>query len=292
MELRHLRYFIAVAEELHFGRAARRVHISQPPLSQQIRQLEEELHVELFYRTKRKVELTDAGRVLAGEARIILRQIEHAAALAVEADRSKLSRLVVGCSPANTHVVLKILTAFARLYPDVHLVVKSLATPQQVDALRKGHIDVGFLTLPVDREGLEIEVILQERLLIALSQKHPLSARRRLPLRALGNETLIVFPLLLSPARYEKITSLCRNAGFSLHAVHEVDSIYTMLELISAGLGVSLLRSSVQQIRKKGVVFRELEKSPIVETAVAYRRGNRPKVLPLFVEVSKTTVQG
>lgn len=287
MELRQLRYFLAVAEELHFGRAAKRVHISQPPLSQQIRHLEEDLRVQLFYRTKRKVELTDAGRAFAGEARLILQQVDQAAGLAVEANRSKLSTLVVGCSPANTHVVLPILKVFAKRHPKVHFVVKSLASEQQAEALRNGRIDVGFITLPVDREGLAMETVLRERLVVAMREKHPLSHRRRVPLRALSSETLILFPLHLSPGRYDVITGLCREAGFSLHVVHEVDNIHTMLELIGAGFGVSLMRASVQNVPRKGVVFRELQHSPVVETALAYRRGNRPEVLSLFVDVSK-----
>src|SRR5689334_20437895 len=140
MELRQIRYFLAVAEELHFGRAAKRVHISQPPLSQQIRQLEEELRVQLFYRTKRKVELTDAGRAFAGEARLILQQVDQAAGLAIEANRAKVTTLVVGCSPANTSIVLPVLRQFAARFPKVHFVVKSLASMQQVEALRSGRI--------------------------------------------------------------------------------------------------------------------------------------------------------
>lgn len=287
MELRHLRYFLAVCEELHFGRAARRLHISQPPLSQQIRQLEEDLHAQLFYRTRRKVELTDAGRVFAGEARLILQQVERAAGLAVEANRSKLSRLVVTCSPANVDVVLKILKDFAGRYPKIHIVVKSLVTPQQVESLRNGRVDVGFLTLPVDGEGLTIETLWRERLVVALPETHPLAARKRIPLRALAGETLIIFPLYMSPGRFQLIARMCQSAGFSLHVVHEVDNIHAMLELISLGFGLSLMRASVAEIRKKGVVFRELQHSPIVETGVAYKRENRSEALGLFLDLSK-----
>ena len=287
MELRHLRYFLAVAEELHFGRAAKRVHISQPPLSQQIRQLEEDLRVRLFYRTKRKVELTDAGRVFAGEARLILQQVERAAGLAADANRGKISQLVVGCSPVNSYVVVNILRAFAKRHPEVHILVKSVVTSQQVGALLNGRIDVGFVTLPLDGEGLVIETILREKLVVAMPKNHPLSARKRVPLRALANDTQIIFPLHLSSGRYELIAGMCRNAGFSLHAVHEVDNISTMLELISAGFGVSLMRASVQKIQRNGVVFRELLHSPEVETGIAYRRENRSSILPFFVDVSK-----
>ena len=287
MELRQLRYFLAVAEELHFGRAAKRVHISQPPLSQQIRQLEDELRCQLFYRTKRKVELTEAGRAFAGEARVILQQVNQAAGMALGATRSKLSRLVVGCSPANTHVVLPILKTYAQRNPKVHVVVKSLVSLEQAEALRIGRIDVGFVTLPLDSEGLSTETILRERLLVAMRRKHPLASRRRVALRALSNETLIVFPLQLSPGRYDLITGLCRGAGFSLHVIHEVDNLHAMLELIGSGFGVSLMRASVQNIPHHGVVFRELQHSPVVETALAYRRGNPPEILSQFMEVAK-----
>lgn len=285
MELRHLRYFLAVAEELHFGRAAKRVHISQPPLSQQIRQLEEDLRVQLFHRTRRKVELTDAGRVFAGEARLILQQVERAAGLAAEANRGKVSQLVVGCSPANSTVVQKILRVFAGRHPEAQILLKSLVTAQQVEALRNGRIDVGFLTLPVKGEGLAMETILRERLVVAMPKNHPLSTRKRVSLRSLANDTLIIFAVHLNPG--DLIARMCRSAGFSLYAVHEVDNIHTMLELISSGFGVSLMRASVQEIQKKGVVFRELLHSPEVETGIAYRPENRSNVLPLFVDVSR-----
>src|SRR5581483_10826362 len=198
MELRQLRYFLAVCEELHFGRAAKRVHISQPPLSQQIKQLEDELHVKLFYRTRRKVELTEAGRVFASEARLILEQVDNAARLALKSDRSIQNRLVVGCSFANSIIAVKILRVFKERYPKIHVVVKSRVTPQQIEALRNGYIDVGFVTTPVESEGLNIVPINSEPLVVAIPKNHPLASRRRLTLRSLASETLIIFPLHMS----------------------------------------------------------------------------------------------
>ena len=287
MELRHLRYFIAVSEELHFGRAARRLHISQPPLSQQIRQLEDELGVRLFYRTKHRVEISDAGRVFAGEAHLVLQQAALAAKLAREADRQELNRLTVACSPANGNLVLKSIRAFAGQFPKVQILLKSLTTPNQVDLLRTGLIDVGFLTLPVDELGLEVETIVRESLVIAMAKNHPLSKHRRITLRALQNETMVIFPLHLSPARYDRTAEMCRRAGFSLHAVHEADNIYTMLEIVSAGLGVAIMRASIRDVERKGCVFRDLVNSPVVETGVAHRRGNRLEILHRFIEIAR-----
>jgi DNA-binding transcriptional LysR family regulator len=290
IELRHLRYFLAVAEELHFGRAAKRVHISQPPLSQQIRQLEEDLGVQLFYRTRRRVELTEAGRVFAGEVRLILEQVEHATSLAGEANRGKMNRLVVGCSPANSYLVVRILNAFRARHPEARLVLKSLITPHQVEALRNNRIDIGFVTLPIDGDNLTAEVVLREHLVVALPKRHTLASRRRIALQALSSETMIVFPLNMSPGRYQLITGMCRRAGISLNMLHEVDNLSTMLELVAAGFGVSLLRASVQQMAQKGVVFRKLLHSPFVETAVAYRREGAPALVQQFAETAKTTI--
>ncbi len=287
MELRQLRYFLAVCEELHFGRAAQKLHISQPPLSQQIMRLEDDLKVKLFFRTKRHVELTEAGRVFAGEARLILQQVEQAAGLALEAGRHKQSQLVLGCSSANINVAMNILREFSKRYPEIQVIVKSLVSPQQLSAIRNGQIDLGLVTLPVDPEGLTMEPILKERLVLALPQHHPLASRRNLSLRAIANETVIILPLHMSPGRYEQIASLCRNAGMSLRTVHEVDNVYTMLELISEGFGVSIMRSSIRGVRRKGIVFREFQHAPYVETAIAYRRDNRFEGISNFIDISK-----
>ena len=182
---------------------------------------------------------------------------------------------------------MKIIRMFSDRYPKVRVLIKSLATPKQVEFLRAGLIDVGFLTLPVEHEGLDIETILQERFLVAMPEHHPLSKRRRIPLRALANETMIIFPLHLSPGRHERTAEMCRRAGFSLHAAHEADNIYTMLEVVSAGFGISLMRASIKNTKKKGVTFRELMNSPVVETAVATRHGDQLDLLRHFVEVAK-----
>lgn len=308
MELRQLRYFLAVSEELHFGRAARRLHMSQPPLSAQIRQLEEEMRIQLFYRTKRKVELTEAGRVFAREARLILQQVELATGLAAEANRSKQNRLVVGCSPANSEVVVRILSAVARRNPALAITVKSLPTPQQIEALRNSQIDLGFITIPVPHEGLAVEPLWKEPLVVALPRAHALASRGRIALRALERETLILFPLYMSPGRYESIADMCRKAGFSLNAVHEVDNIHTMLEMVSAGMGVALLRASARLIENplgrslkhplgnpvekkspgnRGIAFRDLQHSPLVETALAYRPDHKIASLPEFAAIAR-----
>lgn len=289
MELRHLRYFLAVAEELHFSRAAKKLHVSQPPLSKQIRELEKELGVHLFDRTSRKVELTRAGQLFAGEASIILQQLERAGGLAVEVDREKRNHIVVGYSPGTVHIIVRILRIFADRHPEVQILVKNLETFRQIEALNNGRIDVGLVTLRLvlDSEGLVIETILRDRLVVAMPTDHPLSARKVVPLRALANETLILDPLHKNQARHGLITEMCRQAGFSLHRVHEVDNLHHALELIGAGFGLSLMRASVQEIQTTGVVFRELQHSPLLETAIAYRQKNRSGALLAFVDVAR-----
>jgi DNA-binding transcriptional LysR family regulator len=169
------------------------------------------------------------------------------------------------------------------------LVVKSLVTSQQVEALRNNRIDAGFVTLPVDAEGLVVETILSERLVVAFPKRHPLSHRKQVALRALSGETMIVFPLHMSPGRYQLITGMCLRAGISLSVLHEVDNLYTMLELVASGFGVCLMRASVQGMAQRGVVFRELLHSPSVETAIAYRRENNSEVIQQLAETAKRT---
>lgn len=287
MELRHLQYFLAVAEELHFGRAAKRLHISQPPLSRQIHQLEEEIGVLLFKRTKRKVALTNAGRIFGDEARLILQQVEEAATLARDAGPNPQNRLMVAYSPHNAHIALRTLFAFSKRNPDIRVLLRSLATALQVDAILIGRVDIGFLTLPAYGEDLTIDVVQRDHLVVAMAKNHPLVSRRTVPVRALADETVIIYPRHLNPKRHDLITGMCRRAGFSPRLIHEVDSIQVTMELVSKGFGVSVMRPLPREILKANVVFRNLQHSPLLETAVVYRRSSRSSVVDDFVGVAK-----
>jgi len=287
MEIRHLQYFLAVAEELHFGRAAKRLHVSQPPLSRQICQLEEQIGVRLFNRTKRRVALTNAGHILVDEARLILQQVEEAATLAREAGPNPQNRLLVAYSPHNARIAVRTLCSFAKRSPNIQILLRSLATALQVDAILTGRVDVGFLTLPAHNEELTIETILRDQLVVVMSKSHPLASRRVISIRSLADETLIIFPQHLNAKRHDLITGMCRRAGFAPRFIHEIDSIQITMELVSKGFGVSVMRPPPFEVSQAGVVFRNLHHSPILETAVVHRKASRSSLVDDFVRVAK-----
>jgi DNA-binding transcriptional LysR family regulator len=288
MELRHLRYFVAVAEELHFRRAAERLNIAQPALSQQIRRLEAELRAQLLLRTKREVRLTDAGRVLLEDARRILADVDRAVRATWLTSRGESGELAVGSTHAGEVAILpRILPIFQQRFPKVSVAVESLGTPGQIEALRSRRIQVGLLRLPCDNQGLlTIEVILREPLVVALSESHPLAARQSIPLRALAREPYIGFPRLASPGFYDSLMALCRRAGFSLNVYREVDHFQTQLSLIALGFGLALVPASTQWHGRQGVVYRPLS-SPGSQAAIgmAYRRDESSEVLRTFTGV-------
>ena len=188
MELRHLRYFVAVAEELHFGRAAVRLHMAQPPLSQQIRKLEEELEVKLFLRARRRVELTHAGRVFLVEARQVLSLAERAADAAKRADRGQIGPLVVACGPIAVHTVLPtILRAFRARFPEVGITLRELTMLEVPEALQQRTADVGLLMPYFQSETLQREIVLTVPMVAALPKSHPLAGRRRIRLNQLAS---------------------------------------------------------------------------------------------------------
>jgi DNA-binding transcriptional LysR family regulator len=287
VELRHLRYFVAVAEECHFGRAARRLLISQPPLSRQIRDLEEELGVELLERSRHQVRLTDAGRQFLEGARQTLAQAERAVGLAKQAALGKAGFLSIGYIPTgDLGVIPRVLRPFRKQYPHVELELRSLPVVPQIDELRRERIHLGFLRLPVQAPDLRIEHIYRESLIVALQEKHPLARQRKLPLIALAGEPFLSFPRRLAPTYYDELVSFFRSAGFSPTFAHEVESLQTQLALVSAGLGIALLPASVREIRRSGVTYRDLaEPVPKVDMAVAYLERNRSEVLRQFLEV-------
>jgi DNA-binding transcriptional LysR family regulator len=286
VELRHLRYFVAVAEELHFSRAAARVRIAQPALSQQIRRLEQELGAALFNRTKRHVELTPAGRALLEEGRRVLAQAERAVRTAQRAARGEIGPLAIGFVPsADLDILPRVLRVWHATFPDVEIALHSLLPAAQVEALRDGRIHIGFVRLPIEETGLVVERIQREPLLTVLPHEHPLARAERVRLADLARETMILFPRDIAPGYYDIFVGACRRAGFTPRILHP-GSMQTNLALVAAGLGVSLMPASIQTLRRDGVVYRPLAPPvPYVEMAVAYRRDDRSAVLPPFLEI-------
>ncbi len=287
VELRHLRYFVAVAEELHFGRAARRLRIAQPPLSQQIRRLEQDLGATLFLRTKRRVELTAAGQAFLPEARSVLTQAERAVHVAQRAGQGEGGRLVVGFVPsAGLDLLPRVLTAARVRLPHFEIDPRALYPEQQVDALRAGQIQVGLLRLPIDDDGLAVEPILREPLVVALPQGHRLARRKRVRVADLADDSIILFPRRIAPAYHDSFVVLCRQSGFTPRMLLASGSIQTNLGLVAAGLGVTLLPASVRALKRTGVVYRSLAPPGAhVEMAMAYASDDASTVLPTFLQV-------
>lgn len=287
MELRHLRYFVAVAEELHFGRAAQRLLIAQQPLSRQIRDLETEIGVELFHRTKRTIRLTEAGQVFLTEARKTLQQAEQAILLAQQTGRGEIGKFAIGFTgPALNTVLPKVVRQFKEKHPQIELTLERLQTNEQVEALRSQQIQVGLLHPPIDDDSLRLEVIHREGLVAVLPDSHCLVQSERISISELANEPFIFYPRHVGPVLYDRILSLCQQAGFSPRIVQEVVPQQTILGLVAAEIGVSLLHASAEAIAPTGVVLRPLiEPTPEMELAVAWNPEMTNPILPSFLSI-------
>ncbi|ARV62435.1 LysR family transcriptional regulator [Nostocales cyanobacterium HT-58-2] len=292
MELRHLRYFVAVAEELHFGRAAERLHMTQQPLSQQIRQLEDELGVLLFHRTKRQVQLTEAGKAFLLEARQILLKAAQAVEIARQVARGESGRLKIGFSGFATYSVLpKALRIFRDRFPGIELDLEEMTTSAQVQALQEQQIHLGLMIPPVSDTTLTLEPILREPLVVILPETHPLATQLELALPTLANESFILVSRHLEPGYYDQCISLFQQAGFSPKVVQKASQKQTILGLVSAGLGVSLAPASIRNIHRTGVVYITLNTSNAEVELVAVWRQNEPSpVLQTFLKVVKEAV--
>ena len=291
MELRHLRYFIAVAEELHFSRAAERLHIAQPPLSQQIQQLEAELGVELFQRkTKRQVQLTQAGQVFLQEAYQLFAQLEKAIDLTQRTGRGEKGRLQVGFTSLVTYDLLPvILRRFREQFPEVELVLQELTTTQQEQALFNHRINVGFAHPPLENNTLNLECIQQEELILALRETHFLAKQENISVKSLSDENFIMFPRHLGPGLYDQILSVCQQGNFSPKVTIEAIQMQTIIGLVSAGMGMAIVPSSLQNLQRAGVVYRAFkEKTPLVETAVVWQPEEMTPVLREFLQIVRS----
>jgi DNA-binding transcriptional LysR family regulator len=287
VELRHLRYFIAVAEELHFGKAADRLHISQPPLSHQIQDLEREMGVELFRRNRRSVALTEAGRLFLDETRHVLRDAERAVEIARKAAHGEVGRLSIGSGPApESWILKKVLSVFLAQHPEVRIDFHSLYTQEQVDALGRRQIQVGFPLLPIPRRGLVVESIGMEPLVVALPASHRLAGQPRIPLTELRKEPFVSVSRDVGRSFHDLVFNACNHAGFTPNIAYETGQVLTVLALVAAGLGVSLQPAGVASSRPDGVVFRHLlPKAPMVEIGMAYRRDDSSPTLSAFLSV-------
>lgn len=292
MELRQLRYFIAVAEKLHFGRAAAKLNMTQPPLSQQIRLLETNLGVTLFHRTKRRVELTAPGRSFLAEARAIVLSAEAAVATVQRVHRGEAGRLSVGWKPwADLTALPPMIRAFCDRYPDVQLQIHSLTVDEQVSALLSGTIDVGFIVRPHDpaspqfhERELASQFIIRQSLAVIVPKSHKFASQRRIVLAQLSHEPYILFRRDSSPVFYDYLISLYRRRGLSLNVRHEADDPSTVLGLVAAGLGITILPYTAYT-RSSDVVFcRFPQKYGSLEILLAWRRKNESALLKQFTE--------
>jgi DNA-binding transcriptional LysR family regulator len=290
LELRHLRYFIAVAEELHFGRAAERLGISQPPLSQQIQALEEEIGARLFERTNRRVELTDAGRLFLDESRQVLAQVDKAVLLARRAHLGELGELKIGftSSAPFTSTIPSSIHAFRKAYPDVHLDLQEMSSRQVLKALLEESLQVGVIRPLALPDAVHWVELFREPLVAVLRADHPLAAGSEdgLAIAALAEEPFVFFPRSYGTGLYDQVIALTRQAGFSPRIAQEASEAMTIIGLVSAGLGVSILPASFRRTRVDGVVYRTLS-DPEATTAVwLVRRQNEGSPLALsFIDL-------
>jgi len=299
MELRHLRYFVAVAEEMNFSRAAQRLYIAQPPLSNQIKQLEEELGVKLFDRRRGGVRLTEAGQLLLEEARQVLVQLDQTTRMVGRVGSGKVGRLTLGFVPsASNNILPRFLQAFREDFPDVELYLHEMNPDQLVDRLHDKRIDVAFFYLPFEDSTLDFKPVLREPLVVALPESHPLAAQPEVDLQALSEEPFILHARYqMMDGLYSQVMEVCRQAGFIPRAVQkEVWLMQTIVGLVAGDIGVALVPASLRNLHRSGVVYKEVGSlSPTVEMGVVWRRGDTSAVLGAFlgvVEESSPLIQG
>jgi DNA-binding transcriptional LysR family regulator len=295
MELRHLRYFVAAAEELHFSRAAERLNISAPTLTQQIQVLEADLGVVLFRRTKRSVALTEAGRRFLEEARATLRQAEQAAQVARQAARGEIGRLEIGyvTSASCLGLIPSVLASFHRENPWVELRLHRMETVRQLNALTQGQIDLGFLRPPLRYpSGLTGATIWKQPFIIAMPQDHSLAGENRIRVALLADEPLIASSVELELGFGGQIHEIAAEGKFTPRVVNRAPDILTILCLVAAGMGCAFVPASFRRVAMPGIVYRELagpERNALL--AAARRKDNPAPAMKAFMRVLKATLE-
>lgn len=280
MELRHLRYFVAVAEECHFGRAAQRLHMAQPPLSQQIRQLEAELGVELLRRTTRRVSLTPAGERYLERARDVLGAVDRAGREVAQVATGEVGRVTIGFVGSATYALLPGLARDLReALPDIHFEFKGeMLTPDQTAELERGTLDIALMRTPIFAEGLRMQTLQREPLVLAVPATHRLALADRVHLTDLRDQPLVSYPSGHRSVIQEVVLATCQRAGFQPRQAVQVSETSTLVVFVAAGIGLALVPQSVSALQLSGVVFRELVDAPQVELSIGWRDDAGPAV--------------
>ncbi|MGV1837605.1 LysR family transcriptional regulator [Rhizobium rhizogenes] len=267
MELRHIRYFLTLADEGNFTRAAAKLGIGQPPLSQQIRDLENEVGAALFHRVPHGAELTAAGEAFQVEAKLAVDAAEKAKLAAQRANRGEIGRLSLGftASSAFNTIVTSTIREFRNRWPQVRLSLTEMNTNALTERLMRGEIDAAFIRPGLeDPRNVRLKRFDDEPMLIALPAHHPLAAKDRVPIAALAHEPFILFPRMVGLSLYDDIAAACRDAGFELLVTQEAPQIPSVVNLVAANLGVSIVPASIAQIKLDGVTYRPIDGPPLV----------------------------
>ena len=286
MELRHLRYFVAVAEQLHFRHAAEIMHVAQPALSQQIKQLEEEIGVTLFERSRHKVHLTPAGKAFYENAQRILKQADRAVMKARKVEFGDAGTIRIGfVSTAAIRVLPIAMKKLQRQVPLAEVELNELAAGEQVDGLYRGQLDIGFVHAKLSQDVLKTMVVARDRLIVAVPASCKLARCRRVDLKDLASWTAIMPAGHSSSGFYEQVRMAYQRAGVRPERVHNTRLLQTGLLLVAAGLGVSLVPESFHSIHVKGVVYKKLQvEPPISELVAVWRRDNPSPLLGRFIK--------
>jgi DNA-binding transcriptional LysR family regulator len=285
VELRHLRYFLAVAEERHFGRAAQRLQMAQPPLSRQIQSLETELGFPLFDRSRRRVELTPAGVALSSHARRVFEALDTGVTEARRAAQGQVGRIAVGyLASVAASGLAELIRAFRQRSPGVHVELRELTPQEQIEAILARRIDIGFIRGPIREPNLSMRLVRKEELLVALPTGHRLAGRARFALSELADDPFVSFPRERAAAFFDQIMRLCHEAGFTPRIVQQGVQL-DLVSMVAAGFGVAIVPGSMRFARRPGAIFRAIEGAPTSQLLAAWRPDDDSPVLQDFLEV-------
>ena len=295
MDLRQLRYFVVLAEELHFTRAAERLHMAQPPLSRQIRELEQSLGVQLLLRNKRRVELTEAGSRFLNEARLLLEQARHAVSIAQRTACGEIGSLEIGYANTvpYTGTLSAVVGAYRQAFPGIRIIMTEMTSRQQIDGLVENRLDIGIVRSPVYEcpSSVLLSPLSRESFLAALPINHPLAKLHNVPLSVLAEQPFIFYPRSLGAGVYEQVFAMCRDAGFEPQIMQEVKQAAAIMSLVAAGLGVSLVPASLRCLVIQGAVFRPLEGNLMqTEVAMAHRSERNSAAANAFIDLALSMV--